>query len=105
MNERWRASWRRHAALLAAVLLHIGLLWLILPYMINRSEPPPSDSVDVAIAPPVPAPKPKPKPIRAPPAERRAETNSSSARPHLQPAPRLVHLFQPWLHLTPPAPM
>jgi outer membrane biosynthesis protein TonB len=102
MNERARASWRRHAALLVAVLLHIALLWLILPYMINRSEPPPSDSVDVAIMPLVPAPK--PKPIRAPPAVRRAETNSSAARPYLQPAPRLAHVSKP-PRLTLPAPM
>src|ERR1700733_8279389 len=102
MNERWRASWRRHAALLTAVLLHIGLLWLILPYMINRSEPPASDSVDVAIAPPVP--KPKPKPIRTPPAVRPAETNSSAGRPYLQPAPRLARVSRP-PSLTLPAPM
>src|SRR5271155_4925254 len=101
MNERWRASWRRHAALLAAVLLHVGLLWLLLPYMINRSEPPANDSVDVAIAPSVPAPK--PKPIRAPPAVRRAETNSSAARP-FQPAPRLARVSKP-PSLTLPAPM
>jgi periplasmic protein TonB len=88
-----RASWRRHGALLAAVLLHIGLLWLILPYMINRSEPLPSDPLDVAIAPPVPAPK--PKPIRTPPAVRPAETNASAARPHFQPAPRLARVFKP----------
>src|SRR5882724_11193660 len=105
MNERARASWRRHAAMLAAVLLHIALLRLILPYMINRSEPLPSDSLDVAIVPPVPAQKPKPKPIRAPPAVRKAETNSSSARPHFQPAPRRAHVFQPRLHLTPPPPL
>jgi hypothetical protein len=101
MNERWRASWRRHAALLAAVLLHVTLLWLILPYMINRSEPPPSDSVDVAIAPPVP--KPKPKPIRTPPAVRPAETNSTAGRP-FQAAPRLARVSRP-PSLTLPAPM
>jgi periplasmic protein TonB len=103
MNERARASWRRHATLLAAVLLHIGLLRLILPYMINRLEPLSSDSLDVAIVPPVPAPK--PKPIRTPPAVRKAETNSSAARPYLQPAPRLAHVFQPRLRLTLPAPV
>jgi len=103
MNERARAWWRRHAALAAAVLLHVGLLWLILPYMINRSEPPPSDSVDVAIAPPMPAPK--PKPVRAPPAVRPAETNSSAAQPHLQPAPRLARVPRPpRLTLPPPMP-
>jgi len=101
MNERARTWWRRHAALAAAVLLHIGLLRLILPYMINRSEPPASDSVDVAIAPPVPA----PKPIRPAPAKRPAETNSSAGRPHLQPAPRLAHVPQPRLRLTLPPPM
>jgi TonB family protein len=101
MNERAQAWWRRHAALLAAVLLHIGLLWLILPYMINRSEPSASDSVDVAIMPPAPP----PKPIRTPPAVHPAETNSSAARPHLQPAPRLAHVPRPQFHLTPPAPI
>ena len=104
MNERARASWRRHAALLAAVLLHIGLLWLILPYMINRTEPLPSDPLDVAIVRPVPTPKPKPKPIRAPPAVRPATTNSSAARPHLQPAPRLARVAKP-PSLQLPAPM
>jgi TonB family protein len=104
MNERWRAWWRRHTALLAAVLLHITLLWLILPYMINRSEPPPSDAVDVAIAPPVPTPKPKPKPIRTPPAIRPAETNSTAGRPYLQPAPRLARVPRPPT-LTLPAPL
>ena len=103
MNERWRAWWRRHAALLTAALLHIGLLWLILPYMINRSEPPASDSVDVLIAPPVPAPK--PKPVRTPPAVRTAETNSSAARPRLEPAPRLARVVQPSIRLTLPAPV
>jgi TonB family protein len=101
MNERARALWRRHAALLVAVLLHIGLLWLVLPSMINRSEPPPSDSVDVAIAPPVQP----PKSIRVKPAVHPAETNSSAGRPHLQPAPRLAHVFQPRLSLTLPAPL
>jgi outer membrane biosynthesis protein TonB len=105
MNERWRASWRRHAALLTAALLHVGLLWLILPYMINRAEPPANDSVDVAIAPPVPKPKPKakPKPIRTPPAVRPAETNSSAGRP-FQPAPRLARVSRP-PSLTLPSPV
>lgn len=94
------ASWRRHAALLVAVLFHMGLL-LLLPYMINRSEPPPSDSVDVAIVPPA---RP-PKPMRAAPAVQPAETNSSASRPHLRPAPRLVHVFEPRLRLPPPDPL
>jgi len=103
MNERARAWWQRHATLAAAVLLHIGLLWLILPYMVNRSEPPPSDPVDVLIAPPVPAPK--PKPIRTPPAERPAETNSSAAQSHLLPVPRLARVPKPpRLALPPPLP-
>jgi outer membrane biosynthesis protein TonB len=101
MNERARASWRRHAALAAAVLFHIGLLRLILPYMINRSEPPTSDSVDVAIVPPAQP----PKPIRPMPAVHPAETNSSAARPQFQPAPRLAHISQPRLRLTLPPPM
>ena len=100
MNERARASWRRHAALLVAVLFHIGLLWLLLPYMINRSEPPASDSVDVTIVPPAQP----PKPIRVTPVHP-AETDSSAARPRLQPAPRLAHVSQPWLRLTLPPPM
>jgi periplasmic protein TonB len=103
MNERWRAWWRRHAALLTAVMLHIGLLWLILPYMINRSEPPAADSVDVLMAPPVPAPKPKPKSVPVPPAARMAEMNSSAGRPYLQPAPRLARVSKP-PSLTLPAP-
>jgi len=98
MNER--APWRRPATWLAAVLLHIGLL-LLLPYMINRSEPPPGDSVDVAIVPP---PQP-PKPIRAAPAVRPAETNSSASRPYLRPVPRLARVLQPSIRLALPAPM
>jgi outer membrane biosynthesis protein TonB len=78
----------------------MGLL-LLLPYMINRSEPPASDSVDVTIVPP---PQP-PKPIRAAPAVHPAETNSSAARPRLQPVPRLAHVFPPRIRLTPPPPM
>jgi len=101
MNERVRAWWRRRAPLLAAVFLHLGLLWLLLPSTINRAEPPASDSVDVAIVPPAQP----PKPIRAKPAVHPAETNSSAARPHLQPAPRLAHVFQPRLRLTPPDPI
>ena len=103
MNERVRVSWRRPATLLAAVLLHIGLLWLILPYMINRTEPLPSDTLDVAIVPPAQRPKPiRPRPM---PAVKPAETNSSAGRPHFQPAPRLAHLPQPQLHLTLPPPL
>jgi TonB family protein len=101
MNERGRASWRRHATWLMAVLLHIGLLWLLGPSMINRSGLLPSDPVDVAIVPPMQV----SKPIRLKPAERPAETNSSVARPYLQPAPRLAHVFQPRLRLTLPAPV
>jgi TonB family protein len=101
MNVRARASWRRHTALFLAVLLHIGLLALILPYMINRSQPPVSEPVDVAIVPPAQP----PKPIRPTPAVHPAETNSSAARPHFQPAPRLAHVFQPRLHLTLPPPI
>ncbi len=101
MSERARALWRRHAMLLMAVLLHIGLLWLLLPFMINRSVPPTSDSVDVAIAPPMQA----PKPVRAAPAAHPAEANSSAGRPHLQPAPRLAHVFQPPIRLALPPPM
>jgi TonB family protein len=102
MSERARAWWRRHAALAAAVLLHIVLLWLALPYMVNRTEPLPSDSVDVAIVRPVHAPKPKPIPK---PAVRPAEKNSSAGQPHFQPAPRLAHIPQPQLHLTLPPPL
>jgi protein TonB len=87
--------------LLAAVLLHIGLLRLLLPSVINRSEPPPSDPVDVVIAPPAPP----PKPVRVAPAAHPAETNSSEARPHFQPAPRLARVLEPRLSLTLPAPM
>jgi TonB family protein len=103
MNQRAQAWWRRHAALLAAVLLHVGLLWLILPYMINPTEPLPSDSVDVAMVPP--AHLPKPKPIRVTPAPRPAEKNASAARPYLKPAPRLAHVVQPPLRLPLPPPL
>ena len=41
-----KALFAQQAALLVAALLHFGLL-LFLPYMMNRSEPPPSDSVEV----------------------------------------------------------
>src|ERR1700761_9758572 len=100
MNERALASWRRHAALLAAVLLHAGLAWLFLPYMINRSEPPERDPVDVAIVQPA---RP-PKPIQIKPAVRPAEKNSQAARPRFQPAPRLAELFQPPPRLDLPPP-
>jgi periplasmic protein TonB len=93
MNERARALWRRHAAFLVAVLLHIGLLWLVLPYMINREQPPPGDPLEVAIvpAPPPPPPKPvRPKPIVRPkPAVRPAEKNATAGKPNLQQAPRM----------------
>ena len=104
MNERLRASWRRPAALLAAALLHIGLLWLILPYMINRTEPIASDTLDVAIVQPAPPP---PKPIRPPPkpAVRPADTNATAGRPRFQPAPRLPHVPRPSPPLTPPEPL
>ncbi len=101
MNERVRASWRRPAALLAAALLHIGLLWLILPYMINRTEPLPDDVLDVAMVRPVSPPKPKPPPK---PAVRPAEKNESAGRPRFQPAPRLPRIPAP-PRLTLPAPI
>ena len=100
MNERARASWRRHGALLAAVLLHAGLL-LILSYMIAEPEPPPSDPVDVAMVPPAQP----PKPIRPKPAARPAEKNSTAGQPHFQPAPRLARVALPSLDLTPPPPL
>ena len=102
MSERAQAWWRRHAALVAAALLHIGLLWLILPYMVNRTEPL-TDSVDVSIVSPAPRlkpPRPKPKP-----AVRPAETNSTAGRPRFQPAPRLPRMVQPLPRLTPPPPL
>jgi protein TonB len=101
MSERARELWRRHAAFLAAVLLHIGLLGLLLPYMIDRSEPPASDSVEVAIVPPPPP----PKPIRTTPAVHPAETNSSAARPYLRPVPRVAHIFQSPIRLRLPDPL
>ena len=103
MNERSGAAWRRPAALLAAAALHVGLLWLILPYMINRTEPLPSDTLDVAIV--RPPSRPKPKPIPTPPAVRPAKINSSAPRPRLQPAPRLPHVPQPPTSLALPAPL
>jgi periplasmic protein TonB len=101
MNERAQAWWRRHAALLAAALLHAGLLWLILPYMINRTEPLPSDPLDVAMVPP---PVPPPKPIRITPAVQPAEKTVSVAQPRLKPAPRLPRI-KPAPRLTLPAPL
>jgi TonB family protein len=102
MKERVRVSWRRPATLLAAVLLHVALLWLALPFMINRTEPPPDDPLDVTIARP-PTPRPKPPPPK--PAVRPAATNSSAARPRFQPAPRLPRIYQPEpLTLPPPIP-
>jgi TonB family protein len=100
MNERARSSWRRRGALLAAVMFHLALLSLLLPYTINRSQPI-SDPVDVAIVPSTPP----PKPIRLTPAVHPADTNSSVARPRLQPAPRLARVFPPPIRLTPPDPM
>ena len=101
MNERARTWGRRHAALAAAVLLHIGLLWLILSYMVNRTEPL-TDSVDVAIVPPAPPP---PKRIPPKPAARPAKTNSSAGQPHFQPAPRLARVPQSPPTLELPAPL
>ncbi|HEX4506507.1 MAG TPA: energy transducer TonB [Alphaproteobacteria bacterium] len=89
--------------MLAAALLHVGLLWLALPYMVNRTEPLPDDPLDVAIVPP--APKPKPKPIRLPPAVRPAEKNSTAGRPHFQPASRLAHTVLPPVNLALPPPI
>lgn len=103
MKERVRVSWRRPATLLAAALLHIGLLWLVLPYMINRTEPIASDTLDVAIVPPMQQPKPvRPKPK---PAVRPAEKNATAGSPRFQPAPRLAHIPQPQPRLTPPTPL
>jgi len=102
MNERARASWRRHAAFLTAVLLHVGLLWLVLPYMINREQPPPGDSVDVAIVPPPPKPV-RPKPIPPKPAVKPAEKNATAGKPALQAAPRMPRL--PQIHPKLPDPL
>lgn len=107
MNDRAQALWRRHAALLTAVLLHVGLLWLILPYLLSQPPPPLDDPVDVAMLPP-PAPQPKPirpKPVRLKPAERPAEKNASAGRPSLRPAPRLPRVTQPPLDLKLPPPL
>jgi TonB family protein len=104
MNERAQAWWRRHAALLAAALLHAGLLWLILPYMIG-GPPPPSDPVDVAMVPPAPLPKPvRPKPVPKP-ADRPAEPNATAGRLSLRPAPRLARVTQPPIDLKLPPPL
>src|SRR6185437_12020193 len=100
MKDRTRAWWRRHAALAAAALLHIVLLWLILPYLVNRTEPL-DDSVDVAIVPPTQL----PKPVHPKPAPRPAEKNSTSGRPSFQPAPRLAHVPQPQINLPLPPPV
>jgi TonB family protein len=101
MNDRARVFWQRHATVLMAVLLHIGLLWLALPWLINRTPPLPSDSLDVSIVPPVPT----PKPIRKTPAVPPAKTNASASRPHLKPAPRAAHPSQPRMRLPLPAPI
>jgi TonB family protein len=102
MTYRARVLWQRHATLLMAVLLHIGLLWLLASSVINQSEPPPADSVDVLIAPP---PVPRPKPIPLKPAVRPAETNSTASRAHFKPAPRLAHVSLPEIHLPLPPPV
>ncbi len=101
MNDRTRAFWRRHATLLVAALLHIGLLWLALPFLVNNTPPLPSDPLDVSMVPPVHVAKPIPKP----PAKRPATTNSTASQPHLKPAPRLAHLSQPPRRLPPPPPL
>ncbi len=93
--------WRRHAALLTAVLLHLGLL-LLLFLTIEPLDPPPSDPLDVSMVPPPAQPA---KPIRTPPAVRPAETNASAQRADFQPAPRLPRLSLPSLALTLPAPL
>jgi protein TonB len=103
MNDRARALWQRHAALVVAVLLHVGLLWLVLPAMIDRSQPPPVDFVNVDMVPPPP--RPKPKPIPTPPAVRPAENNASAGRPHLQPAPRLARISPPAIDIRLPPPL
>jgi protein TonB len=100
MNERARAMWRRHAALLVAAIFHIGLL-LLLPSM--NPPAPPADPVEVAMTPPVPLPK--PKPIHSPPAVRPAETNSSAQRADFRPAPRLPRVLPPAHALTLPEPL
>lgn len=104
MNDRTRASWRWHATLLAAVLLHIGLLWLMLG-MITPPQPPLSDPVDVAMVPPAAPPKHiRPKPIPKP-AVRPAERNDTAGRASLRPAPRLPRMVLPPLNLKPPDPL
>ena len=104
MNDRARASWRRHVTLLVAVLLHIGLLWLMLG-IVTPPQPPPSDPVDVAMVPPAPPPKHiRPKPIPKP-AVRPAETNDTAGRASLRPAPRLPRMVLPPLNLKPPDPL
>jgi periplasmic protein TonB len=104
MNERARAWLRRHAMFLAAALLHVALLWLILPYLANQTEPLPSDPLDVSIVRPVPRPPPKPI-VRPKPAIRPAEKNSTEGRPRFQPAPRLAHITPPEIHLPLPPPV
>jgi TonB family protein len=105
MNERARAFWRRHATFVMAMLLHIGLLWLALPWLINRSEPLPSDPLDVTVVPPIQPPKLPPKPVRVVPVKRPAETNASASRPQLHRAPRLARIVQPPISLPLPAPI
>jgi outer membrane biosynthesis protein TonB len=106
MNDRVRAFWQRHASFLTAVLLHIVLIWLALPFLVNRTEPLPSDPLDVSIVRlPKPPPKPKPKPVFTKPAVRPAEVNSTASRANLRSAPRLPHLVQPEMRLPLPAPV
>lgn len=100
MKERARTWGRRPAALAAAALLHAGLLWLILPFLINQTEPL-TDTVDVAIVPPAQV----PKPVRPKPAPRPAEKNESAGRPSFQPVPRLTHRPMPLPALTQPPPL
>lgn len=100
---KFRVRWQRPGTLAAAVLLHLGLLWLVLPLLADSAEPPPSDPVEVVMAVPRQPPKPKPPPPK--PAERPAETNESAGRPGFQPAPRLPRIATPSFRLTPPVPL
>lgn len=107
MTERARALWRRHAALLAAVLLHVGLLWLVLPYMINQDPPPPADPLDVSVV-RLPPPPPPPKPVRPKPppkpAVRPAEKNATAGKPNRQQGPRMPRVPPIALKLPDPVP-
>jgi protein TonB len=97
-----RVSWRRYLALLAAVLLHVGILWFFASYVIDQTEAPGSDPVDVAIVPPAPSP---PRRIPPPKLVPSTETAASGGRPHLLPAPRLSRVVVPGVHLELPPPM